>query len=157
MDFKKKLIDISGEHSILIHAKNDTRVATIEASSGSSLPISQNDSVIASALQTAVDDPNYMKVLKADAKRRKNLSAMKTIIKKKKRTALFEIDDDDVEITTPQRAIGNHHFPAQVTPASGAAGGSRFITDLDDLVRRGVETPLPPFNTGFPSSRNMEE
>jgi hypothetical protein len=176
LDFKEKLIDISVQHSTLIYAKNDTRIANIEANSPAALPVSQSDTVIASALQTAADNPNYMRVLKADAKRRKNLSAMKSILKKKKKSAMNEIDDidDDVEIT-PRRPGGRvlrPHLPPALTPTgriihpalppgSGGAGGSRqpFAEDLNDLERRAVLAPIPPFNTGFarPSGSSMEE
>jgi len=166
MDFKEKLIDISAQHSILIHAKNDTRIATIEANSPAALPLSQNDTAIASALQTAVDNPNYMRALKADAKRRKNLNAMKSIIKKKKKSAMNEIDDidDDVQ-NTPRRLPGRRrpagHLPPAITPTGrtippallGDAGGSRQTVpeDLDELTARALAAPLPPFNTGFPT------
>lgn len=116
-DFKRALCSLAAEHTILIHAKNDTLVAGIEAETHTNVltvtPASQNDAAVIENLRTAVTDSKYIDAQRATDKKNKNLNAIKSI-KKKKRLAISS-DDDDLR-PRRTRAYTGGHLPAQVTP-----------------------------------------
>ena len=121
-DFKNALCSLAAEHTILIHAKNDTLIAGIEAETHTNVltvtPASQNEAEIVQNLRTAITDSKYIDAQRAADKKNKNLKAIKSINKKKKK--VLSSDDDDFRPRRTRAHTG--HLPAQVTPTPRIAG-----------------------------------